>query len=146
MKKRAGGNDDGKIPRNRERGDVERERRPGWIIAVVSVTVGLFEYLIEGGEKRRKRERGRDGDARRRRREELPGAVLSHSLRSSGNGGESGREGEKQIQHTVVLLSRPFSRLLTLSLLAFSLPPAGSARVPGEKIQERLFESRRRER
>lgn len=43
------------------RRDVERGR-PGWIIAVVSVTVGLFEYLIE--EKKR-----REGRRERKSRE-----------------------------------------------------------------------------
>jgi len=89
MKKRAG-NDDGEIPCNREEREreIERERgkeretsrgRPGWIIAVVSVTVGLFEYLIERKkeeERKRGTKQGRDEDEGEEERNSLAPCYL----------------------------------------------------------------------
>lgn len=123
MKKRAGGNDDGGIPRKRRGGTSGGQ--PGRIIAVVSVTVGLFEYLIEGREKRREREEkdgeGKDRDGREEERSSLA-PVLSHSLRSSGNGERDGG-GETDSTHSGLTVSSILSLSPARRPLSLSLPP-----------------------
>jgi len=69
--------------------------------------------------------------------------VLSYSLRSSGNGSESGGR-ETDPTYSGLTVSSILSLSLSLSRLPHFLAP--STRVPGEKIQEWLFESRRCER
>ena len=107
-------------------GAVRCLNRQGWIIDVVSVTVGLSKWR----DAHREREKEREREERRTpwRRVILFVKIL-----------EGDEEGRNRFNSGLTVSKD--SLLFLPSPLGWNIP-----RVPGEKIQERLLESRRRER